>query len=190
MDSWNHYLYNLYQHINEQDRKIRSLEKRLQHLEDDSYQNQKQSVEKIEYNFDQLKIENLNGTLHIGLSPEDLEGIDDFSVPNAEKSSLQQQLAADLNRYLDENGEQIIFDIAAQKHVSRDNIDSDILIEDMAKQLPERIVFYQNEVTQNYRGLSENQLKDHITEQIKQEIHHSLNKYMEGDEPQNENGSP
>ncbi|WP_010529901.1 germination protein GerPC [Lentibacillus jeotgali] len=190
MDSWNQYFYNLYQYINEQDRKIRSLENRLEHLENDTNQHQKQSVEKIEYNFDQLKIENLNGTLHIGLSPEDLEGVDDFSVPKTGKSSLQQQLTADLNRYLDKHGEQIIFDIAAQRHVSKDDVDPKILIEDMAKQLPDRIAFYENEVKRNNQGLSEDQLKNHISDSIKREIHHSLNKYMEGEEIHNENGSP
>ncbi|GGK07238.1 putative spore germination protein GerPC [Lentibacillus kapialis] len=183
MDSWSHYLYNLNQFIHEQDQKIHSLEKRLQHLENNTNGHQNPPVEKIEYNFDQLKIENLNGTLHIGLSPEDLNGIDDFSVPDTGKSPFRRQLAADLNNYLKENGEQLIVDIAAEKHVARDNIDPHILIEDMAKQLPERITFYENEARQNHQELSESQLKDHISEQIKQEIHQSLSKYMEGNEP-------
>ena len=36
----------------------------------------------MEYKFDQLKVETLEGTLNIGLNPSDLQGIEDFSVPN------------------------------------------------------------------------------------------------------------
>ena len=35
----------------------------------------------MEYKFDQLKVETLEGTLNIGLNPSDLQGIEDFSVP-------------------------------------------------------------------------------------------------------------
>ena len=36
----------------------------------------------MEYKFDQLKVETLEGTLNIGLNPSDLQAIEDFSVPN------------------------------------------------------------------------------------------------------------
>ena len=39
-------------------------------------------VDKIEYKFDQLKVESLNGTLNIGLNPNDLNNIDEFAVNN------------------------------------------------------------------------------------------------------------
>ncbi|MNF83887.1 putative spore germination protein GerPC [compost metagenome] len=37
-------------------------------------------IDKIEYNFDQLKVEKLDGTLTIGISPSALDQIDDLSV--------------------------------------------------------------------------------------------------------------
>ncbi|MGG1517689.1 spore germination protein GerPC [Paenibacillus oryzisoli] len=37
-------------------------------------------IDKIEYNFDQLKVEKLDGTLTIGISPGTLDQIDDFAV--------------------------------------------------------------------------------------------------------------
>ena len=36
----------------------------------------------LEYKFDQLKVETLEGTLNIGLNPSDLQGIEDFSIPS------------------------------------------------------------------------------------------------------------
>ncbi|OAS17361.1 spore germination protein GerPC [Paenibacillus oryzisoli] len=37
-------------------------------------------IDKIEYNFDQLKVEKLDGTLTIGISPSAMDQIEDFSV--------------------------------------------------------------------------------------------------------------
>ncbi|QKY68541.1 spore germination protein GerPC [Lentibacillus sp. CBA3610] len=189
MNGWNQYVYNLYQRIDEQDRTIRSLETRIQQLENHTNQQSHQGLEKVEYHFDQLKIENLNGTLHIGLTPEDLNNIDDFSVPEANNSMVKQQLLPELDTYLRENGEQLIRDLAVQHHVPMDHIDSNLLIEDMAKQLPERIAHYEAEAGQNRQEFSQEQLTFHIGEQIKHEIYHSLTKYMEGNDQSNEYGS-
>ncbi|SDQ87345.1 spore germination protein GerPC [Virgibacillus salinus] len=186
MNSWNNYMYNLLQRIEEQDRKIRSLESRVEKFEQkESNQN---NIEKIEYHFDQLKIENLDGTLHIGLSPNDLKDIEDLSVPPG-KTPVKQQLLSDLNRYLKEHGSNLIRNIADQNHFSIDNTDPSILIEDMAKQLPERITFYEEESKRKNQNLSEDQRKQFIMEQIKHEIHHSLTTYMERNDSENEYGS-
>ncbi|MFD1361024.1 spore germination protein GerPC [Lentibacillus salinarum] len=190
MNGWNQYIYNLYQRIDEQERTIRSLDTRIQQLENHTDQQHHQGLEKIEYHFDQLKIENLNGTLHIGLAPDDLKSIDDFSVPETGNSAVKQQLLPDLNTYLRENGEHLIRDLAHQHHVPMDHIDPNALIEDMAKQLPERIAHYEAEAGQNRQDMNQEQLTCHIGEQIKREIYHSLNKYMEGNDPSNEYGSP
>ena len=37
-------------------------------------------IDNIEYKFDQLKVEKLNGTLNIGLNPFSKEAVEDFSV--------------------------------------------------------------------------------------------------------------
>ncbi|WP_164669532.1 spore germination protein GerPC [Virgibacillus doumboii] len=190
MNGWNNYFYNLYQRIDEQDRTIRDLESRLQQLENMNNQQNQKPVEKIEYHFDQLKIENLEGTLHIGLSPGDLKNIDDFSVPDAGQSPFKQQLLSDLNAYLRQHGEKLIHDTAVRHQVSMENIDPAILIEDMAKQLPERIAYYEAEAKKNKQDVSDKQVTLQISDTIKREIDHSLNKYMEGNDPANDYGSP
>ncbi|RYG72611.1 hypothetical protein EU245_09780 [Lentibacillus lipolyticus] len=188
MNDWNYYIYHLHQRMNEQDQIIHSLESRLERLENEKNQQSQQTIEKVEYNFDQLKIENLDGTLHIGLSPNDLQDIEDFSVPDAGKSPLNQQLSSELNTYLNHHGEELIRDIAAQHQIPPENFDPVVLTEDIAKQLPERIAFYEKEARNKQPDFNEEQLKSHITEQIKREIHHSLNKYMEGNEQHHEYG--
>ena len=39
------------------------------------------NIERIDYHFDQLKIERLEGTLNIGLNPSDLQNMDEFRIP-------------------------------------------------------------------------------------------------------------
>ncbi|MFB4167130.1 spore germination protein GerPC [Virgibacillus sp. JSM 102003] len=186
MNNWNNYMYNLLQRIDEQDRKIRSLESRVEKFEQKEPNHN--NIEKVEYHFDQLKIENLDGTLHIGLSPNDLKNIEDLSVPTG-KTPFKQQLLTDLNRYLKEDGTNLIQNLADQNNFSIDNTDPSILIEDMAKQLPERIAFYEEESKRSKQELSDEQKKQFITEQIKNEIHHSLTTYMERNDSTNEYGS-
>lgn len=38
------------------------------------------NIERIDYQFDQLKIERLEGTLNIGINPNDLKDLDEFSI--------------------------------------------------------------------------------------------------------------
>ncbi|TRM11875.1 hypothetical protein FH966_09370 [Lentibacillus cibarius] len=182
MNNWNDYIYYLHQRIDEQDRFIRSLESRMQAIENDNNQKKEQTVEKVEYNFDQLKIEKLDGTLHIGLSPNDLKDIEDLSVPDPGKSSLHRQLLTELNGYLNNNGEQLIREMAAQYQIAPETIDPAVLTEDIAKQLPDRIAFYEEETKRNQHNLHEEEMKTYIADQIKREIRHSLSKYMEGND--------
>ncbi|GAA0438103.1 spore germination protein GerPC [Lentibacillus halophilus] len=182
MNNWNDYIYYLHQRIDEQDQRIRSLETRMQVAENHKDDNKQQTVEKVEYNFDQLKIENLEGTLHIGLSPDDMKGIEDLSVPDTETSPIHQQLNSELNTYLNRNGEQLVREIASQHQISPETIDSTVLIEDIAKQLPDRIAFYEQEAKRHQRNLHDDETKSYIADQIKHEIRHSLSNYMEGND--------
>ena len=59
----------------------------------------------MEYKFDQLKVETLEGTLNIGLNPSDLQGIEDFSVPGnkgtlhpKERMSMFTEIESSINR--------------------------------------------------------------------------------------------
>lgn len=41
-------------------------------------------IDRIDYSFDQLKVETLEGTLNIGLNPEDLSNIEELAInPNS-----------------------------------------------------------------------------------------------------------
>src|SRR5699024_7941328 len=112
-NDWTNYFYDLHQHIRQQDNKIKQLEFRLREMEENDQDRPNTTIEKIEYNFDQLKIERLDGTLHIGLTPSDPENIDDFGV-NKEQSggnsptAMEHTLQSDLQQQIHQDGPAII----------------------------------------------------------------------------------
>ena len=78
LQSMQTYIYN-------QDILIRGMQKKIQSLEKQVSEIQNRPpvhIDRMEYKFDQLKVETLEGTLNIGLNPSDLQGIEDYSVPN------------------------------------------------------------------------------------------------------------
>ena len=77
LQSMQTYIYN-------QDILIRGMQKKIQSLEKQVSEIQNRPpvhIDRMEYKFDQLKVETLEGTLNIGLNPSDLQGIEDYSVP-------------------------------------------------------------------------------------------------------------
>jgi spore germination protein PC len=82
---YSQYLQWLQMCIQAQEQRIQTLENALKKMKEDIKQvNEKKAihVDKIEYKFDQLKVETLEGTLNIGLNPSELSGIEDFAVQN------------------------------------------------------------------------------------------------------------
>jgi len=84
-EEWYNFFFDLHQLSIKQGKKIKQLEmkvaaceKKLFEFENEHSTDHQQMIHKIEYHFDQLKIEHLNGTLHIGLSPSDLKNIENF----------------------------------------------------------------------------------------------------------------
>jgi len=77
------YFQQLNAYIQWQYRKLQELERQIGELrvELETLKRQRTTtVERIEYKFDQLKIERLEGTLHIGISPDVGKSIEDFTI--------------------------------------------------------------------------------------------------------------
>ncbi|WP_269409689.1 spore germination protein GerPC [Lentibacillus daqui] len=183
-NEWMNYVYDLHQHIRSQDQKIKDLESRLQQMEQTSQKKNPTTIEKIEYNFDQLKIERLDGTLHIGLSPSDLAKMDEFGVnqtnPPDEKVPLNQTLQTDLRNHIYQEGPKIIQHLAEQyQHPVNENFQH-VMLQDIEKQLPQRIHVHEQEVRNNHNLATEDQIMNYVKDQIKHEIHQSLITYMQG----------
>ncbi|MGM0846812.1 MAG: spore germination protein GerPC [Bacillota bacterium] len=183
----------IYQYINEQNNRIKNLETLIQELQQDvSALKEKPSinVENIEYRFDQLKVETLEGTLNIGLNPSDLEKIEDFAVegqPSApippfkqvDMEDIQKSLMPRVNDYIEKEVPRIISDTEQQLGTSLDESYHDLIKEDIKKQMPQRIQFYiQSMPVHQHRQQEEPVWEDKIFIKIKSDINNAIHSFM------------
>lgn len=86
------YFHQLNEYLRWQTERIRNLEGRIELIERelDSLKGQRGvTIERIEYKFDQLKVETLEGTLNVGLSPTGL-GLNHWMTPRQEAGHRNQ----------------------------------------------------------------------------------------------------
>lgn len=167
-----YYITQMQQHIHQLYDQMNSLENRIQQLEQNA--SPKTTIEKLEYHFDQLKIERLDGTLHIGVSPDDLQKIDDFTLPKQQQSE-QMPLPAhhSLEQYIEQEMPAYTSELEQQYNYPLDNQYRQVLMEDLKKQLASRIAYYQQ------TNLPPNQLHQHIFTNVKKELQLGLRKWFE-----------
>jgi spore germination protein PC len=188
--SMNQYYYStaqLYQYIENLNRKVTSLEKNLTTLTKEVHELRAKpsiNVERIEYNFDQLKVETLDGTLNIGLSPGGLEEIEDFAVNQANKAAKNSRVPPEsykevldgLHSYVDNEVPTIISDNETQLERSLDNSYYQVIQEDIRKQLPERLNFYLQTIPlkENASETELNDWKTTILAKMKKDIQNAI----------------
>lgn len=189
--NYNQYLQWLHSCLQAQENRINELEKSLRQMAEElKLLKEKPSiqVDTIEYKFDQLKVETLEGTLNIGLNPGELQGIEDFAVNNQTGNSQpspispkeQMQRAMEIEEailmYLETELPAIVED--TQRNLNIQANESSYLTfikEDIKKQLPTRIDFHLKASATNLRSSAnlsdQNQL---IIEALKQEIQNGV----------------
>lgn len=151
------YIQQLNAHLQWQTNKIRELEERIEQLHQKLEAIQAQPtihVDKIEYKFDQLKIEQLDGTLHIGVTPEMGASIEDMAVGGKEMSynpktpepahipDDTRELRLQLDHYLDTEGRALIVGEERQRRFVLGEGYIAAMVEDIRQQLDERIAWY------------------------------------------------
>jgi spore germination protein PC len=128
----------------------------------------------IDYKFDQLKIEKLEGILNIGISPHPGKSIEDFSVNGqtlAERSTESNEnnqyftsIQKNINNFLDMDLPVELQRLSAEYRLTLDYEKHTLIIEDLRKQIDERILHYCSEAA--------------ITEKVKQDILNGLKSYL------------
>ncbi|MEH7383668.1 spore germination protein GerPC [Bacillus sp. JJ1533] len=185
------YIQNLYQYIQQQNLRINQLEQSLKEIQTQMAELKKQpatTIERIEYKFDQLKVETLEGTLNIGLNPMNGEPIEDFSVGQGKMNipdvrhvhkGLLDEIQDNIDEYLSNEGPELIEGIAKQERTALDEGHSGFIIDDIQKQIPDRILHYLN---QNHTELqnpsNEMQVFQNIINHIKNDIKSSITTYI------------
>jgi spore germination protein PC len=174
-------------YIYQQDKVLRDLQKKIQTIEEtvsDLKKRPSVKVERMEYKFDQLKVETLEGTLNIGLNPSDLQAIEDFSVPGnngtmhpKERMSMFTEIENSINEYLDSNLQSIMGDTSEPLEFPVDDTYRDFILQDIKKQLSTRIEYYLNQPLRD--GSTGEQQKEWIIEQLKKEIQHGILTFLQ-----------
>ena len=134
---------------------------------------------------DQLKIEKLDGTLNIGLNPSDLQGMDEFSIapnnqiqPLFQNQSFIEQVRNKLNDYIDQ---ELPKEIEAQEkklNLQLDNSFTQFILEDIRKQMPDRIQFYIQKLAQENSNRSQEEQEQEIIYRIVQDISQAINAFL------------
>lgn len=185
-----HYLQQLQHYIQQQDQRIQQLHETIKELRSDIEQIKNQphtNIEKIEYKFDQLKVENLNGTLNIGLNPTNPEQIENFDVHQKGmnvngvqqqlRDDLFQQCSAEVNQFLNEDCVSFIEQAEQQYNLRLDDLHRKHIIDDIRKQIDSRIQYYLNgqPLTEQESLLDK---KQEILIQVKKDVENSIMHFL------------
>jgi spore germination protein PC len=177
--------------IQAQENRIAVLEQTLQKLREEIKQIKDKpsiNVEKIEYKFDQLKVETLDGTLNIGLNPSDLSAIEDFAVqnqsvntPSSPKMQMQRtmKIEEEIFRYLESDLPALFEDAKKKLNIQLDDSYLDFIKQDIQKQLPSRIEYHLKAAYSNERAGSGEDDDKKIIEIIKQEIQNGVTIFVQ-----------
>jgi spore germination protein PC len=156
---WNGYLYQLNQQIQLQQVEIQKLQSSLAAIQAEIKELKKKpctNIEKVEYKFDQLKVETLAGTLNIGLNPYNSEQVEDFAVnqgklnvpgANAFSPENQTMIRNSILQYLDEEGYKDIQTLEQRLGTPLNEAYYEFMIQDVKRQLDARIQYYLEQTT-------------------------------------------
>ena len=152
------YFQKLNEYIRWQTDRIRSLERRVDELagELDKVKSQERiRIDKIEYNFDQLKVETLEGTLNVGIAPSGINpsNIEDMAVDgktlhtNTAQSESFERIQKQVNEYLSEIVPVELTELESQYGLELGEDLRDFMIGDLQGQTGQRIEYYMQSVT-------------------------------------------
>jgi len=153
------WLNQMYRMLCMQSEKISRMENEINALKDQIQKVQetpKHAIGNIEYKFDQLKVENLNGTLVIGLRHGETGEIEDMWVADKHaenvpvgQSPIAEEYRADsdtirkaINRYIHHDVADALHGQAKEQSIQLDPESMRSIIEDMNRQAGERIDLY------------------------------------------------
>jgi len=153
-----HMLQTQQQHIDRLSKEVAALYEHIKQLESrPSY-----TIESIQYHFDQLKVEKLDGTLNIGMTAPGENGelvsgnsgaIEQIAVPKPQvfpaasnvitpPSAAYSGIYAAVNQYLDGTAPIKLQQLEESSDIPLDPYHRRIIIEDIRKQMPARINYY------------------------------------------------
>lgn len=190
---WNQYFQNMHHYILTQAEKVAELEKTLESMRQElnALKEQKRvHIDKIEYKFDQLKVEKLDGTLNIGITPQ---SIDELAVEkDSEKDSdhqedeqpvkpaavYQEDVQRELDQYLDKDVSEQITQFEQNAEFNLDPWHRMMIIDDLRRQMKERMLHYFHQMEPGASADQLSSIKDSVLFRTKTDIQKAVNLYF------------
>lgn len=184
--SFEQYIQTLFEQMRWQTDKLNALEQTVLVLraEIDVLKNQKKiHIDKVEYKFDQLKVEKLEGTLNIGISPGSIEDLDlqddDPGEPDAMmQPELYRQISEHIQLKLQEEVPLEIHEVERKNSFSLDRIHRKLVEDDVTKQLDPRIRHYLEQAMPTVTTENSAAVRDSIYQKVKQDIQSAVMNYF------------
>ncbi|MCS7461805.1 spore germination protein GerPC [Paenibacillus doosanensis] len=197
---WTQYVGQLHSQIHKQSLQLAELEKALKSLQAEvaSLKDQKQiHIDKIEYKFDQLKVEKLDGTLNIGITPQQIEDLAVDADAAAQKgeepvkpsSELNSVLQKELGRYLNEEVPNHIEVLQKQLGLELDSWHRQMILQDLGKQTEQRMHFYLQQMEPGATTDQLSSIKDSVLFRTKNDIKKAIDHYFSKLPKKDVNGS-
>ncbi|MBM7702635.1 spore germination protein GerPC [Metabacillus iocasae] len=211
----------LYQYVQQLGAYVQKQDERIQKLETELFDLQakvkeledtpRTSIEKIEYKFEQLKIDTLDGTLNIGLNPISPENIEDVIIngqqptvtfppetpasmadspqvpgqnPSLQPLDRSKQIEiistihTDLTNELNEHGNELIGKILQERNLSIDHSYYNFIIEDIKKQLEQRIAFHLQQIDVAHLQQNESAVYEEIKHKMYEDIQKGIHAFL------------
>ncbi|MBM7645245.1 spore germination protein PC [Scopulibacillus daqui] len=186
---WQRIIQHLHGTVNTQEKRIRELERMIKTLRTDLDGLQKQQPLTVNYSFDQLKIDTLEGTLNIGLNPnKDMEDLDDFTIndqtihapeqPVDPASAVMNEVNSFLNQYFSKQAYEDLRTIEQEKGYPLDDTYRQFIINDVQKQLHNRAQYYLSKYQEHYLDNQE-ELVDVINEKLHDDIRRAFSMFID-----------
>ncbi len=188
---YDYYIQQLFHILHTQSEQLIRLEQMLKEMRseiDQLRQGSEKTIDRVEYNFDLLKIEKLEGTLNIGLMPKDGQSLGDITVngqPPLELSQsgnssgeLYSNIYQNVSRYLEVIVPEKIERMTPEANVVLGDDYAGIIIEDIRKQLGDRITVYLKQYQANGESMNPQEVEQSIVKQVKSEIASAVEQHL------------
>ncbi|MFS0782930.1 spore germination protein GerPC [Bacillus sp. 1P06AnD] len=190
MNDFYTYAAEMKKYLEAQAKKVQSLEDEINRIKAEQKRATSQApihIDKIEYKFDQLKIEKLDGTLNIGINPSDLHEIEEMAAngkpfpvpyPPQYREELSDQIASHIADFIEKELPSLIstteLEIGRSFHGEYDQF----IQQDLLKQLDSRISYYLKQFPPNEQNRKNPEYAAKIIEQMKSDIEQAVRAFL------------
>ncbi|RPF52064.1 spore germination protein GerPC [Aquisalibacillus elongatus] len=173
----------LEQKVNQNHQQLQELNQKLDQLIEHQNESPKAAVDTIEYNFEQLKIETLEGTLNIGLTPHQDLPFEQLDLPEESDEEvltpMEQQIHNQLLPYIRKDLPKLFNQYVDDQEIDIDSKQKIVLIQEIQDQLPKRIKEHTSNLQQNGRMIIDRDQVPALINHIKKEINQGVQIYLE-----------